>query len=237
MRDIGKNIKSIRTSRAMTQDALAEALFVTRQTVSHYETGRSRPDIDMLVKIAEVLGTDVNTVIYGTPIPEKKKQALRHLMIASLVLLISGAAYLIMNNIFTGQYYWRYVVPRIINDQVLRPVVMFLLGWTLFQGIGVSSGLKPYDTPWSKYAKYVLWSILCILIAAPAPYYVWLTIYLIRRCLTSGVAMQFPYIPVYQELTFGIMDMAKNAPFVYCLLGAMFWLFRFPRSRKESAPT
>ena len=41
MRDIGKNIKGLRERRGMTQEALAEALFVTRQTVSNYETGVS----------------------------------------------------------------------------------------------------------------------------------------------------------------------------------------------------
>ena len=48
MRDIGKNIRQLRIRRNMTQDDLARALFVTRQTVSNYETGKSRPDIEML---------------------------------------------------------------------------------------------------------------------------------------------------------------------------------------------
>ena len=74
MRDIGKNIKTLRTKKDMTQDELAEKLFVTRQTVSNYETGRSRPDVDMLAKIAEVLEIDANTVIYGPPAEISKKQ-------------------------------------------------------------------------------------------------------------------------------------------------------------------
>lgn len=45
MRDIGKNIRTLREKKGMTQEELAQALFVTRQTVSNYETGRSRPDI------------------------------------------------------------------------------------------------------------------------------------------------------------------------------------------------
>ena len=75
MRDIGKNIKNIRQTKGMTQDTMAEALFVTRQTVSNYENGRSRPDLDMLLRIAEVLETDVNTIIYGPPIPQSKKDS------------------------------------------------------------------------------------------------------------------------------------------------------------------
>ena len=45
MRDIGKNIRQLRTAKNMTQDELAEKLFVTRQTVSNYEPGKSRPDV------------------------------------------------------------------------------------------------------------------------------------------------------------------------------------------------
>ena len=42
MRDIGKNMRSARIRKKMTQDELAEKLFVTRQTVSNYETGVSQ---------------------------------------------------------------------------------------------------------------------------------------------------------------------------------------------------
>ena len=58
MRDIGKNIRQLRIQKNMTQDDLAEKLFVTRQTISNYETGRSRPDVEMLAKIATPSFTD-----------------------------------------------------------------------------------------------------------------------------------------------------------------------------------
>lgn len=41
MNEIGKNIRFLRQQRKMSQDQLAEALHVTRQTVSNYETGVS----------------------------------------------------------------------------------------------------------------------------------------------------------------------------------------------------
>ena len=68
MRDIGKNIRTLRIRRGLTQDELAEALFVTRQTVSNYETGRSRPDVEMLLKIAKVLEADILHLLYGLPV-------------------------------------------------------------------------------------------------------------------------------------------------------------------------
>lgn len=41
MTNIGKNIRILRTEKKMTQDELAEKLFVSHQTVSNYERGVS----------------------------------------------------------------------------------------------------------------------------------------------------------------------------------------------------
>ena len=55
MRDIGIHIQQARQDKNMTQEDLAQAIHTTRQTVSNYETGRSRPDADTLVLLAQVL--------------------------------------------------------------------------------------------------------------------------------------------------------------------------------------
>lgn len=55
MRDIGKNIRDLRQQKHLTQEELAEQLFVTRQTVSNYENGRTRPDVDQILRLAEIL--------------------------------------------------------------------------------------------------------------------------------------------------------------------------------------
>ena len=65
MAKVGKNIRLQRTKQGISQETLAEQLYVSRQTVSNYETGKSYPDIDMLVKIAEVLKVDISVLIYG----------------------------------------------------------------------------------------------------------------------------------------------------------------------------
>lgn len=65
MRDIGKNIRDLRKRQNMTQDELAARLFVTRQTVSNYENGRTRPDVEQILRLAEIFGTDANAVLYG----------------------------------------------------------------------------------------------------------------------------------------------------------------------------
>ncbi len=54
--DIGKKIQTRRLEKNMTQEQLAEKLFVTPQSVSQWENGRSFPDILKLKDIASVLG-------------------------------------------------------------------------------------------------------------------------------------------------------------------------------------
>ena len=67
MASVGKHIRQLRTARHLTQEQLAETLFVTRQTVSAWETGKAQPDLETLERIAAALDTEVTEVIYGAP--------------------------------------------------------------------------------------------------------------------------------------------------------------------------
>jgi transcriptional regulator with XRE-family HTH domain len=51
--EIGKNISKLRKDNNLTQDDLAEKYFVTRQTISNWENGKSYPDLETLVKISD----------------------------------------------------------------------------------------------------------------------------------------------------------------------------------------
>lgn len=65
MTDVAKNIRKPRAAAGLSQEALAEKLSVTRQTVSSWETGRTQPDIDTLSALGGALGTDITELIYG----------------------------------------------------------------------------------------------------------------------------------------------------------------------------
>lgn len=79
----------------MTQDEVAEKLSLTRQAISSYETGRTQPDINTLVKMAEIYNTDLQSIIYGNEAViksyEKIKCWARALLIIIVVLTILGA--------------------------------------------------------------------------------------------------------------------------------------------------
>ena len=63
MQAIGTNLRRLRVRAGLTQDALAGMLHVTRQTVSSWEIGRTEPDLDTLLALAEALHCDATELI------------------------------------------------------------------------------------------------------------------------------------------------------------------------------
>ena len=59
----GKNLKNLRLSEGLSQRALGERLGVCNQTVSFWESGSREPDLDMLVKLAEVFNVSVDLLL------------------------------------------------------------------------------------------------------------------------------------------------------------------------------
>ena len=57
---LGEKILSLRTARDMSQDDLAEKLEVSRQSVSKWETGQSTPDLDKIIRLADLFGVNVD---------------------------------------------------------------------------------------------------------------------------------------------------------------------------------
>lgn len=63
---LNENIKNLRRSKGLSQEELAIKLNVVRQTISKWENGLSVPDSNMLIALAEELGTSVSTLLGET---------------------------------------------------------------------------------------------------------------------------------------------------------------------------
>lgn len=63
---LNENIKNLRKSKGISQEELAIKLNVVRQTVSKWENGLSVPDSEMLIALAEELGTSVSILLGET---------------------------------------------------------------------------------------------------------------------------------------------------------------------------
>lgn len=96
---LGRNIFQLRKRKRMTQEALAATLHVSCQAVSKWENSLSIPDAVLLPRIAETLGTSIDTLMgfipkhgYATPYEERYR---------------------------TGEYYWG-LRPNDLAFEVLR---------------------------------------------------------------------------------------------------------------------
>ena len=65
MNDIAVNIKNLRKEKGLSQEQFAQALHVTRQTVSAWERGLSRPGLETLEQIARTLEVEPERLFYG----------------------------------------------------------------------------------------------------------------------------------------------------------------------------
>ena len=59
-------IYNLRTAKGLSQDELAEKVFVTRQAVSRWETGETIPNTDTLKLLSELFDVSINTLL-GSP--------------------------------------------------------------------------------------------------------------------------------------------------------------------------
>ena len=110
MASISKNIKRLRKENNLTQDALAEKLFVTRQTISYWETGRNQPTLDMLGDLAAALNCSPLDII-GT-----KKQTLTPEHFVALVFENEELFYQVTNDILHSPYLCQIAIKNTILE-------------------------------------------------------------------------------------------------------------------------
>ncbi len=106
---IGKQIKEKRLELNMTQNELAEALNVSRSTVSNWEIERNYPDIQLIVSLSKILNIPLELLLQEesdvvkkitSDTKEKKhiKLKIKILYIILFALIIVGAIYVYQSN-------------------------------------------------------------------------------------------------------------------------------------------
>jgi transcriptional regulator with XRE-family HTH domain len=65
MDDLAKNLAALRRARKLTQQQLASLLGVQVRLVSRWETGESKPHLDSLVKLSEILEVSLDALVRG----------------------------------------------------------------------------------------------------------------------------------------------------------------------------
>ena len=65
--NLGENIYRLRIEKNLSQGGLADALEVSRQSVSKWENNSAVPELDKLVKMAQLFGVTLDVLVFGGP--------------------------------------------------------------------------------------------------------------------------------------------------------------------------
>ena len=71
--EFSEQIKKYRSQAALTQDELAEKIYVSRQTISNWENDRSYPDVKSLLLLSSLFQVSLDTLVKGD-LEEMKEQ-------------------------------------------------------------------------------------------------------------------------------------------------------------------
>lgn len=63
--ELGKHIKKFRQEKQLSQEELANRIYVTRQTVSNWENDKSYPDVNSLLLLSEIFQISLDRLIKG----------------------------------------------------------------------------------------------------------------------------------------------------------------------------
>ena len=83
----GESLRQLRIEKGISQQQLADILFVSRSSVASWETGRRLPDLETISRLSEFLGADVGSLLRAA---EKNAQRPKVLLVDDEKLILSG---------------------------------------------------------------------------------------------------------------------------------------------------
>ncbi len=116
---LGEKIVQLRSQKNWSQGDLADALDISRQSVSKWETDASIPELDKLLKLSELFGVTLDELVHGEDVSKKDSETAAQSMptffaqqetperekrqtITGTVLLCTGAALVILSLLLAG---------------------------------------------------------------------------------------------------------------------------------------
>lgn len=115
---LGEKIQKLRKQRGLSQEALAEKVTVTRQTISKWELGQSLPDLDFIAQLSDIFNVSSDYLIKDemtepNELPYKKRNYRLSergkriiLVIVSAAALIAGCVCLICDCFTSDRLSW-----------------------------------------------------------------------------------------------------------------------------------
>lgn len=166
--EIGKRIKNLRTEFKLSQDVLAEKIYVSRQTISNWENDKSYPDLKSLVLVSNLFHITLDELVKGDI--EEMKQELKiedikqfnqasnifAVLLLSVIILpvplfkfLGNIGWIIWGIIFAFSFYYSIKVEKLkkrLDIQTYKEIVAFLEGKHLdINQKNQEQGKRPYQ--------------------------------------------------------------------------------------------
>lgn len=233
MSSVSQNIEAIRLQRNLSQKDMADKLSVTELTVSDWECGESNPDIETLVKIADLLNTDITTLIYGLPDPALQKKEKLHLLFAIGSLLILGISFYFLSPIATQMRTIDFITgPSMLLKLCLLPIIWLVFGWVMMQSLGILGVARPSESRFSKAIHVASWIVVLLYAVLISPFLIETIKCMIQALQYHQDPSLFPNgisyvynIPLFlQKIEMTIINVVYKQPMLFIIPSVIFWL-------------
>lgn len=119
--DLANRIQSLRKTKGISQEELAETIGVSRQAVSKWESNQSTPDIDNIILMSDFFHVTTDYMLKGTEIITDEKQENKE--ITSKILYIASTAF-VMIGLFCafGSWYSQQTMESVWGSMIIQTV-------------------------------------------------------------------------------------------------------------------
>ena len=186
--DVGERIKKYREKQNLSQDELALKIFVSRQTISNWETNKSYPDIKSLIMLSNIFNVSLDDFVKGdiekmrksvTQEEIKKFNKLGTIFTLELIVLVISAYPLFKLTKYIGVIIWgivfgiTFITAHKIekmkknNDiQTYKEIISFIDGKPLTHDEGDQErGKRIYQKIFAAILSGIITLIVCIIVA------------------------------------------------------------------------
>ena len=129
--EFNEKLKELRSSRGLTQEELAEALFVSRTAISKWESGRGYPSIDSLREISDFFSVTIDELLSGEKllsIAEKENKSNMQNLCSILIGAIDLLYFLLMVLPLSSVNLFDYTDTSVFNRIVYWGLLFLLMG-------------------------------------------------------------------------------------------------------------
>ena len=167
--DIGIVLKEKRTGMKLTQGQLAEKIFVSTKTISNWETGKTTPDLDSLIRLANLFDLSLdNLLLEGNHVAENiiQKEKMYDIQRWGLVIpYISSlllAIYVTLNSLYPNifdMFYGKYIMLFVI-------FINFIIDYYMTTELKKNNEID-YKSKIIIIAKFILFALYTIITFTP----------------------------------------------------------------------